>query len=111
VNGFNGTNFSSVSSVSAAKSALRGLLATGLAACLPTVVSSSPAAYAAALPILAAALADPEFHGRALGLHLEGPFIHPVGSTLGSPLGSPAGSPVGSPRKRGKAGMPRNRQS
>jgi hypothetical protein len=42
------------------------------------VISSTLSAYQACLPVLAAALeTTPEFRGRVLGLHLEGPFLHP----------------------------------
>ena len=77
VNGFRGLNFSSAELTfsSAAQACRDYLAASACAAFCPTVVTASAAAYAHALPILATVCELPEFRGRLIGLHLEGPFI------------------------------------
>ena len=51
------------------------LLDTGCAAFLPTVITSSPETYRHNFAIIAKAMRRPEFAGRILGIHAEGPFI------------------------------------
>jgi len=76
VNGYGGVDFSSPDlTAEAAVYAFRLLLATGTVAFLPTVITSPLENYARNLPLLADLLSSPEFRGRVLGLHLEGPFI------------------------------------
>ena len=51
---------------------------SGVAAFLPTIISSSPATIAAAQAVMRAG-PPPGYRGAtALGLHLEGPFLNPV---------------------------------
>ena len=59
------------------------LAASGCAAFCPTVVTASDATYRHCLPVVAAACMLPEFKGRLLGIHLEGPFIA-TGGGLGA---------------------------
>jgi N-acetylglucosamine-6-phosphate deacetylase len=52
------------------------LLSTGTTAYLPTVISSPESLYEKVLPGLAATIGEPSPGAEALGVHLEGPFIH-----------------------------------
>lgn len=59
---------------------LRGLLAHGVTAVCPTIISSPPATYAAALPVIRQMMrAQHETSGlttcRIIGAHLEGPYL------------------------------------
>ncbi len=55
------------------------LLATGTTAYLPTLISSPPALYREALPILSTLACEGALDGaEVLGVHLEGPFIDEV---------------------------------
>jgi N-acetylglucosamine-6-phosphate deacetylase len=58
----------------------RGVLAHGVTSYLPTVITSHKDVYHQVLPVIAAACKEiPERGGaNALGMHLEGPFIHPM---------------------------------
>jgi N-acetylglucosamine-6-phosphate deacetylase len=85
VNGYKGVNFSTNEwSKGDFAEAFRGILATGTVAFLPTVVTSSVELYERNLPMLAALLDEPEFQGRVLGLHVEGPFISPEPGAVGN---------------------------
>jgi N-acetylglucosamine-6-phosphate deacetylase len=53
----------------------RELLNRGTAAFLPTVITNSEENYKRNLPIIAKAMKYPEFKGRILGIHAEGPFL------------------------------------
>eukprot|EP00051_Salpingoeca_urceolata_P011093 m.136932 g.136932 ORF g.136932 m.136932 type:complete len:358 (-) comp16984_c0_seq5:15-1088(-) len=76
VNGYRGVDFSSQSLTEASfATACHGLFAAGTFAFLPTVITSSMATYRHVLPLIARAMRRPEFQGRVLGIHLEGPFI------------------------------------
>ena len=85
VNGYQGTNFSApdLAEESCAR-ACRELLARGTAALLPTVITSPVEVYRRNLPILAQVIARPEFAGRLLGIHVEGPFISAVPGAVGA---------------------------
>ena len=57
----------------------RGVLAHGVTSFLPTIITSAKDTYAHAIPTIARAVKNPTTHGsHVLGLHLEGPFIHPM---------------------------------
>ncbi len=53
----------------------KALLNNGCAGFLPTVITSFEDIYQRNLPMLVKAMKDPDLQGRALGFHLEGPFI------------------------------------
>lgn len=76
VNGYQGVDFSSVGLTEwDFVRACRGMLEAGTTAFLPTVITSPTEVYKRNLAIMAAVLQRQEFHGRLLGVHLEGPFI------------------------------------
>jgi N-acetylglucosamine-6-phosphate deacetylase len=55
------------------------LARTGVTGYLPTLITSPPADYAGALEVAAHAVQAGSEHGaRALGVHLEGPYLSPV---------------------------------
>jgi N-acetylglucosamine-6-phosphate deacetylase len=85
VNGFGGINFSSdgltldeVFRVTAA------LQQRGTLAFCPTVITSAPAVYQRALPVLAQAMQTLQGRGQLLGIHLEGPFISSKAGAVGA---------------------------
>jgi N-acetylglucosamine-6-phosphate deacetylase len=85
VNGYRGTDFSAPDlSEEALAAACRDLLARGTAALLPTVVTSPLEVYERNLPLAARVMARPEFAGRLLGLHLEGPFLSAEPGAVGA---------------------------
>jgi N-acetylglucosamine-6-phosphate deacetylase len=87
VNGFRGVDFSVPDlTEEAVGEAFQQILATGTAAFLPTLVSSSLEVYRRNLPLVAAVLRRREFQGRALGIHLEGPFLSPEPGARGAHL-------------------------
>ncbi len=76
VNGYKGVDFSASDLTEPDfVRACRQLLETGTTAFLPTMITSSQEVYEHNLPIIVKALKMEEFHGRLLGIHLEGPFI------------------------------------
>jgi N-acetylglucosamine-6-phosphate deacetylase len=76
VNGYQGVNFSSSDlTQDGFVRACRGVFEAGTTAFLPTVITSPDDVYEHSLQIIAAALKRKEFHGRLLGIHLEGPFL------------------------------------
>ncbi|MBE3099458.1 MAG: amidohydrolase family protein [Planctomycetes bacterium] len=76
VNGYRGTDFSSPDLAEEAfAGACRDLLGQGTAAFLPTIVTSPLEVYRRNLALVARVCARPEFAGRLLGIHVEGPFI------------------------------------
>jgi N-acetylglucosamine-6-phosphate deacetylase len=76
VNGYKGVNFSDLSlTEDGFVLACRGVLEAGTTAFLPTLITSPTEVYEHNLPIVAAVLKSEEFHGRLLGIHIEGPFI------------------------------------
>ena len=85
VNGYKGVNFSTEEwQAEDFAEAFRGILSKGTAAFLPTVVTSPTSLYERNLPILAQVMEEPEFRGRVLGLHVEGPFISPEPGAVGT---------------------------
>ncbi|MDR7465300.1 MAG: amidohydrolase family protein, partial [Armatimonadota bacterium] len=77
VNGASGVDFLSVGTGTRLEGVCRYLLSTGVTAFLPTLITTRPPRLRAALAWwrrTAAELQAP----RVLGLHLEGPFLHPA---------------------------------
>ena len=76
VNGFAGTDFSDPGlTVADVRRATQELVRCGTAAYCPTVVTSDLYAYQATLPVLAAAMEEPDLAPHLPGIHLEGPFL------------------------------------
>jgi len=78
VNGFAGVDFNAESiDVAALDHALEAMLATGVTACLPTLITATADALAARFAALDRAVATSRL-GRAMvpGYHLEGPFLN-----------------------------------
>ncbi|MHC4157874.1 MAG: N-acetylglucosamine-6-phosphate deacetylase [Planctomycetota bacterium] len=76
VNGYKGVNFSGPDlTADDFARACREIIEAGTTAFLPTLISSPTSVYEHNLPIIAKVLQAEEFHGRLLGVHLEGPFI------------------------------------
>lgn len=85
VNGFLGVDFSAPDlTAEAFKRACRALFAAGTVAFLPTLISAPIEVYQRNLPLIAGVLMEPEFQGRLLGIHLEGPFISPEPGAVGA---------------------------
>jgi N-acetylglucosamine-6-phosphate deacetylase len=85
VNGFKGVHFSDINLTrDDFIRACRGVLEAGTTAFLPTMITSSKEVYEHNLPIIAAMLQEAEFHGRLLGIHIEGPFISTQKGTRGA---------------------------
>lgn len=78
VNGYKGVDFSDAAlNPEDFIRACRQMLDAGTTAFLPTIVTSPDKVYRRNLPIIAEAMDLPEFRGRLLGIHIEGPFISP----------------------------------
>jgi N-acetylglucosamine-6-phosphate deacetylase len=76
VNGHRGVDFSDPNLTEEAfVRSSRELLAEGTAAFLPTIYTAPVDIYRRNLPLIASVMARPEFEGRLLGFHIEGPFI------------------------------------
>jgi N-acetylglucosamine-6-phosphate deacetylase len=85
VNGYLGVDFSSPDLTEESFAwACRMLLQKGTAAFAPTIITSPLEVYERNLPLMAKVLALPEFQGRLLGLHLEGPFISSQPGAVGA---------------------------
>ena len=85
VNGYLGVDFSSPDLTEESFAwACRMLLQKGTAAFAPTIITSPLDVYERNLPLMAKVLALPEFQGRLLGLHLEGPFISSQPGAVGA---------------------------
>ena len=85
VNGYLGVDFSSPElTAETCAGACRQMLQTGTAAFLPTIITSPLEVYRRNLPILAEVIAAPEFRGRLLGIHLEGPFLSDQPGAVGA---------------------------
>ena len=86
VNGYLGTCFSDGDlSRGACYRALHALLERGgTIAIMPTIITSPLGDYEHTLPLLADAVEDPQFCGRLLGIHLEGPFLSPAPGACGA---------------------------
>jgi N-acetylglucosamine-6-phosphate deacetylase len=74
INGIAGVDFLTADADGYERAA-EALAAAGVVAYQPTLVSSPPEAYDAALAAAAAAMAAPDGGARVLGVHLEGPFL------------------------------------
>jgi len=76
VNGYLGTDFSGPGLTEFSfREACRKLLRHGTTAFLPTIVTAEEGTYRRNLVLMAKAMEEPEFAGRLLGFHVEGPFI------------------------------------
>jgi len=85
VNGFLGIDFSGPDLTEPnAQNALREILRAGTAAFLATLITGPEDMYRRNLPLLARLTRSPEFRGRLLGLHIEGPFISPQDGPRGA---------------------------
>jgi N-acetylglucosamine-6-phosphate deacetylase len=62
----------------------RELFKNGCAAYLPTIITSSMDAYKHTLTLISRVMEMPEFKGRILGIHAEGPFLSPVSGYVGA---------------------------
>jgi N-acetylglucosamine-6-phosphate deacetylase len=85
VNGYKGVDFSSpdLTADSFAR-ASRELLTQGTAAFLPTLITCPEEVYRRNLAIIGQACAQPEFEGRLLGIHVEGPFLSRAPGAVGA---------------------------
>ena len=78
INGAFGIDFSNTRVRSShVREVARGLVQHGVTAFLPTVVTSAPATYRSVIPQLAPFCCSGGEGASNLGIHLEGPFIHP----------------------------------
>ena len=85
VNGFGGVDFSNPElTPEAAREAFHALLKRGTSAFLATLITSPIETYRRNIPLLIDVMRETEFEGRALGLHLEGPFISAVPGAVGA---------------------------
>jgi len=85
VNGYRGTDFSGPDlTEDAFARACRDLLGQGTAALLPTMITSPLDVYRRNLFLMGRACARPEFAGRLLGIHIEGPFISQQPGAVGA---------------------------
>ncbi len=76
VNGYKGVDFSSIALTQEDFiRACRQLLEAGTTGFLPTIITSPDEVYKRNLAIMSSVMEQPEFHGRLLGIHIEGPFI------------------------------------
>ena len=84
INGWAGVDFASVDlTPAAAERAFAGILSSGTVAFLPTLITAPLSVYRRNLPLLADLLDKKVWHGRVLGLHLEGPFISAAPGAVG----------------------------
>lgn len=85
VNGFIGIDFSSENLLEEdfVKASL-ALLSRGTAAFLPTVITSEESLYKRNLPLIARCMKRPEFKGKLLGIHVEGPFVSKEPGAVGA---------------------------
>jgi N-acetylglucosamine-6-phosphate deacetylase len=77
VNGYFGVEFAAADPAGWAR-VVSGLPATGVTAFLPTIITAPSGRLAAALRSAAGLIAGLPSGARALGIHLEGPFISPL---------------------------------
>lgn len=85
VNGFAGTDFNAADlDAFSLNSALAAMLATGVTACLPTVITAPMGALLERFAALDGAVAESRL-GRVMvpGYHLEGPFLNPADGYAG----------------------------
>jgi N-acetylglucosamine-6-phosphate deacetylase len=85
LNGYIGIHFSAPDlTLDQVRKVTRYLVKAGTTAYCPTIVTGPMDAYRHNLPILAAAMRDPELKPHLLGIHMEGPFISPVEGARGA---------------------------
>jgi N-acetylglucosamine-6-phosphate deacetylase len=85
VNGYKGVDFSSPQLTrDSLVDTCRQIFAAGTAAFLPTIITSPAIVYERNLPIISQTMRMPEFQGRILGVHLEGPFISAEPGAVGA---------------------------
>ena len=85
VNGYRGTDFSSPGLTEEAfAQGCRDLLGRGTAAFLPTMITSPLDVYRRNLFLMGRVCGQPEFAGRLLGVHVEGPFISQKPGAVGA---------------------------
>jgi len=85
VNGYRGVDFSGTDLTQENFAwACRELFGAGTTAFLPTLITSPAEIYERNLPIIARVIEKEEFHGRVLGIHLEGPFISSLDGARGA---------------------------
>lgn len=85
VNGFLGVDFSAPNLTEEDFIRVsKELLNRGTAAFLPTIITNSEETYERNLPIIAKAMKAPEFAGRILGIHAEGPFLSDKPGAVGA---------------------------
>ena len=85
VNGYKGVHFSDINLTREDfVMGCRGVFEAGTTAFLPTMITSPKEVYEHNLPIIAAVTQEAEFHGRLLGIHIEGPFISAQEGTRGA---------------------------
>ncbi len=76
VNGYAGVDFSAPGlTVAQIRLATQALVRRGTVAYCPTFITSSLERYEENLPVLAAAMEEPDLKLHLLGIHLEGPFL------------------------------------
>lgn len=76
VNGYVGVDFSVPGlTLEGVRRVTRELVRRGTAAYCPTVITNEEPVYAENLPVLAAAMEEPDLRPHLLGIHLEGPFL------------------------------------
>ncbi|WP_265257900.1 N-acetylglucosamine-6-phosphate deacetylase [Verminephrobacter aporrectodeae] len=81
VNGFSGVDFNDARTITGAAldHALGAMLATGVTACLPTIITAAGDAMSARLQALDRALRESRLGAAMIpGYHLEGPFLNPL---------------------------------
>ena len=85
VNGYKGVHFSDINLTREDFIlSCRGVFEAGTTAFLPTMITSPKEVYEHNLPIIASVSQEAEFHGRLLGIHIEGPFISAQKGTRGA---------------------------
>ncbi len=86
VNGYMGVDFSSpeLTGESCAQACREILAIEQIGGFLPTIITSPPHIYERNLAIIAEIIATPEFKGRVLGIHAEGPFISAEEGAVGA---------------------------
>ncbi len=85
VNGYKGISFSDEElTAETCVDACRQMLASGVTAFLPTMITSPERMYERNLKIMGEVMDAGEFKGRLLGVHIEGPFISPEDGPRGA---------------------------
>lgn len=85
VNGYLGVYFGNTEASEAdLRKACDGVLASGTAAFLPTVITAPLDEFKICLPRLASLCTSEAYQGRLPGLHIEGPFLSPKPGAIGA---------------------------